>query len=129
MSDLGPIQFGRGSHQVFLGRDFGDERNYSEEVAFKIDEEVRKIIESCYESGRSLLKENWSKVERLVKQLLEFETVEADEVLAIIQGRPYDRNDGGSGVTATIAEAERPAVEEPKREPKRLPPTISPEPA
>ena len=55
MSDLGPIQFGRGSHQVFLGRDFGDERNYSEEVASKIDGEVRKIIEACYEHGKQIL--------------------------------------------------------------------------
>ena len=46
MSELGPIQFGRGNHQVFLGRDFGEERNYSEEVASKIDGEVRRIIES-----------------------------------------------------------------------------------
>jgi cell division protease FtsH len=130
MSDLGPIQFGRGSHQVFLGRDFGDERNYSEEVASKIDEEVRKIIESCYENGRRILKENWAKVERMVKVLLEFETVEADEVLAILHDEPYDRDNQGPGTPAISAEAEKPAApEEPKREPKRMPPTISPEPA
>src|SRR5665213_2422397 len=49
MSELGPIQYGRGAHQVFLGRDFGDERNYSEEIASKIDAQVRSIIESSYE--------------------------------------------------------------------------------
>jgi cell division protease FtsH len=129
MSALGPIQFGRGAHQVFLGRDFGDERNYSEEVASQIDSEVRKIIESCYDNGRRLLEENWAKVERMVASLLEFETVDADEVRAILDGRPYDR---AAGVEVRPeASAERPASEEPKRaeKPTRLPPTISPEPA
>ncbi|MDE2481958.1 MAG: ATP-dependent zinc metalloprotease FtsH [bacterium] len=130
MSELGPIQFGRGSHQVFLGRDFGEERNYSEEVASKIDGEVRRIIESCYERGRSILQDNWEKVERMVKSLLEFETVDADEVRAILEGKPYDRNSGGT--PEPIAQADAPAapVEEPQRElPTRIPPTIRPEPA
>ena len=80
MSELGPIQYGRGAHQVFLGRDFGDERNYSEEIASKIDGEVRKIIETCYENGKRILNENWAKVERMVASLLEYETVDAEEV-------------------------------------------------
>jgi cell division protease FtsH len=130
MSELGPIQYGRGNHQVFLGRDFGDERNYSEEVASKIDGQVRKIIESCYENGRTLLTGNWDKVERMVKSLLEYETVDAEEVLAILEGRPYD-HDGDRGGTAPVTSADKPptGVEEPKREPARIPPTISPEPA
>ncbi len=129
MSDLGPIQFGRGSHQVFLGRDFGEERNYSEEVASKIDGEVRRIIESSYARGREILNENWSKVERMVAALLEYETVEADEVRAIIEGRPYDRTAGGVAVPPA-PDIERAPAEEPAREkPARIPPTISPEPA
>ena len=55
MSTLGPIQFGRGAHQVFLGRDFGDERNYSEEIASKIDEQVRAIIEAAIPTCRKIL--------------------------------------------------------------------------
>ncbi len=130
MSELGPIQFGRGAHQVFLGRDFGDERNYSEEVASKIDAEVRKIIESCYDNGRQLLVDNWDKVERMVASLLEYETVEAEEVRAILEGRPYDRPGRTEAAATTDAPTERP-VEEPKRheKPSRLPPKISPEPA
>ncbi|HTV93082.1 MAG TPA: ATP-dependent zinc metalloprotease FtsH [Verrucomicrobiae bacterium] len=130
MSELGPIQFGRGNHQVFLGRDFGEERNYSEEVASKIDGEVRRIIESCYERGRTLLTENWDKVERMVKSLLEYETVDADEVRAILDGKPYDRNDKGGPAVVADAEPERAPTEEPAREkPSRIPPTIRPEPA
>jgi cell division protease FtsH len=128
MSDLGPIQFGRGNHQVFLGRDFGEERNYSEEVASKIDGEVRRIIEGCYQRGREILNANWEKVERMVRSLLEYETVEADEVRAILGGVPYDRSSGGTAAVTPISEAEKP--EEPQREkPARIPPKISPEPA
>ncbi len=129
MSDtLGPIQYGRGTHQVFLGRDFGEERNYSEEIASKIDAEVRRIIESCYDRGRTLLNENWDKVERMVASLLEYETVEAEEVKAILAGRPFDR-----GTVEPASEAAPPSAtaDAPKRaeKPKRLPPKISPEPA
>ena len=107
MSDLGPIQYGRGAHQVFLGRDFGDERNYSEEVASKIDAEVRKIIESCYANGKRLLNENWQKVERMVASLLEYETVEAEEVRAILSDSPFDRPRGSEGTPAAGAPNER----------------------
>ncbi|MFN2448869.1 MAG: ATP-dependent zinc metalloprotease FtsH [Candidatus Baltobacteraceae bacterium] len=124
---LGPIQYGRGQHQVFLGRDLGEERNYSEEIASKIDAEVRRIIESCYERGRVLLSKNWSKVERMVGSLLEYETVDAEEVRAILEDRPYNR---GGGAPAP-ADAVPPAPEGGKRAdaPKRFPPNISPEPA
>jgi cell division protease FtsH len=131
MSDLGPIQYGRGQHQVFLGRDISEERNYSEEVASKIDAEVRKIIESSYETGKRLLTDSWSKVERMVASLLEYETVEAEEVKAILDGRPYDRARNAEVTTAPDSPNERPAADDGKRaeKPKRLPPTISPEPA
>ncbi|HTX60501.1 MAG TPA: ATP-dependent zinc metalloprotease FtsH [Verrucomicrobiae bacterium] len=127
MSELGPIQYGRGTHQVFLGRDFGDERNYSEEVASKIDAQVRQIIESCYANGKRILTENWEKVERMVGSLLEYETVESEEVRAILEGRPFDRASG----SVEANETDRTLPDEGKRveKPSMLPPTISPEPA
>ena len=130
MSELGPIQFGRGNHQVFLGRDFGEERNYSEEVASKIDGEVRRIIESCYENGRTLLTENWDKVERMVKSLLEYETVDAEEVRAILTGKPYDRDNRAAAPSLPTPSPPRPRQK--SRSARNLadvPPTIRPEPA
>lgn len=128
MSDsLGPIQYGKGNHQVFLGRDFGEERNYSEEIASKIDAEMRRIVETCYERGRKILGENWAKVERMVESLLEYETVDAEEVKSILGDRPYKR--GGpptpSAPGATVAPEDNRRLEIPNR----LPPNISPEPA
>jgi cell division protease FtsH len=131
MSELGPIQYGRGAHQVFLGRDFGDERNYSEEIASKIDAQVRLIIESGYENGKKILNENWDKVERMVGALLEYETVDAEEVLAILEGSPYDRP-ALDIAPASDSESERSPADEPQKraeKPSRMPPKISPEPA
>jgi cell division protease FtsH len=130
MSDLGPIQYGRGQHQVFLGRDINEERNYSEEVASKIDAEVRKIIEASYQTGKSLLTDNWEKVERMVASLLEYETVEAEEVKAILDGRPYERARNAEVPPKPQPPSGRPA-DEPQRaeKPKLFPPKISPEPA
>jgi cell division protease FtsH len=130
MSDtLGPIQYGRGNHQVFLGRDFGEDRNYSEEVAFKIDTEVRKIIDDCYGDARRILEANWDKVERMVSSLLEHETVETEEVLAIMNNRPFPPS-APEAVPELPAAAKNADPEPPVREkPKRLPPSITPEPA
>jgi cell division protease FtsH len=130
MSDsLGPIQYGRGNHQVFLGRDFGEDRNYSEEVAYKIDTEVRKIIDDCYGDARRILEANWDKVERMVASLLEHETVETEEVLAIMNNKAWPPSAPEAlpelPIAAKTADPEQPVREKPKR----LPPSISPEPA
>ena len=130
MSDaLGPIQYGRGNHQVFLGRELGEDRNYSEDIAGRIDAEVRRIIDKCYERGRELLEKNWDKVERMVGSLLEYETVETDEVKAILEDRPYVRESAPSDAAppSTPERAEGGTRAKPKS--KRLPPSISPEPA
>jgi cell division protease FtsH len=127
---LGPIQYGRGNHQVFLGRDFGEDRNYSEEIAGRIDTEVRKIIDSCYGDARKILEVNWDKVERMAGSLLEHETVETEEVLAILAGKPWPPNKAAEPPSDLPLAAATPSEPEVRPErPKRLPPTISPEPA
>ncbi|HEX3465055.1 MAG TPA: ATP-dependent zinc metalloprotease FtsH [Candidatus Elarobacter sp.] len=131
MSDtLGPIQYGKGNHQVFLGRDFGEDRNYSEEIAGKIDAEVRRIIESCYTDARTILEANWDKVERMANSLLEHETVEADEVLAILGDKPWPPNKPvETPADLPVAASAPPEPEARPERPRRFPPTISPEPA
>jgi cell division protease FtsH len=131
MSDtLGPIQYGRGNHQVFLGRDFGEDRNYSEDIAGKIDTEVRKIIDTCYGDARKILEVNWDKVERMAGSLLEHETVETEEVLAILGNKPWPPSKAPEIPPAPPIAAATPSEPEARPErPKRLPPTISPEPA
>lgn len=80
MSDsIGPIAFGSGHDEVFMGRDFGRTKNYSEQVAFQIDEEVKKLIDTGYNHAQKLLTENISKLHAVATALLEKEKLEALE--------------------------------------------------
>ncbi|OQA55988.1 MAG: ATP-dependent zinc metalloprotease FtsH [Candidatus Omnitrophica bacterium ADurb.Bin277] len=77
---LGPMTFGKDNSMVFLGRDLMEERNYSEETARLIDNEVKRIIEEGYAKAQKILTENREKLELLAKMLLEKETLDADEI-------------------------------------------------
>lgn len=83
---LGPITLGRKEHQVFLGRDIAEDRNYSDEVAFQIDKEVEKIISSAYNRARELLEKNKRKLKKIAASLLEKETLEREELDELLKG-------------------------------------------
>ncbi|HON34295.1 MAG: ATP-dependent zinc metalloprotease FtsH [Thermovirgaceae bacterium] len=86
MSDsLGPVTLGRKQHEVFLGRDIVEDRNYSDEVAYAIDQEVRRIVEGCYERVRAILKENQDVHVRIAKTLLAEEVIEGDRLDALLE--------------------------------------------
>lgn len=76
---LGPIAFGSGHDEVFLGRDLGKGRNFSEDVAYKIDQEIKKLIDTGYNEAERLLNENISKLHAVAQELLKKEKLEADE--------------------------------------------------
>lgn len=76
---LGNLIFGNENDEVFIGRDFAQARNYSEEVAAEIDREVKKIIDSCYERTLNILKENLSKLHKIAETLMEKEKIEGQE--------------------------------------------------
>jgi len=85
MSDtLGPLTLGRRHKEVFLGKDIAEDRNYSEEVAFTIDKEVRSIIDSAYEQARTLIVDNRDKLDKLTAILLEKEVLEREEIDKIL---------------------------------------------
>jgi cell division protease FtsH len=87
MSDrLGPITLGRRHGNPFLGRDLMEDRNYSEDVAKAIDEEVKSIMDDGYGRAQAILEENRDAMERVVQVLLERETIERDEFLALMRG-------------------------------------------
>ncbi len=89
MSDrLGPMQYGRPSGEVFLGRDYGRQPDYSDEVAAHIDEEVRRLIGQAHEEAREIIETHQDAMERMVKVLLEKETVDAKEVGQIFADVP-----------------------------------------
>lgn len=83
---LGTLVLGRRNENPFLGRDYLEDRNYSEEVAKVIDEEIRDIIESCHRRATEILTAHREKLDRVVAELLEKETLERPEFLRILQG-------------------------------------------
>jgi len=77
---------------VFLGRDLVESRNYSDEIAYEIDKEVRRIIDECYGRARQMLTEHKALLERIATALLERESLESDELDALIAGQPLLSN-------------------------------------
>ncbi len=93
MSDtLGPIVFGDHNEHVFMGRDFGSERNYGEDVAATIDREIKEIVDTQYNYTYKLLEDNRDVMDAVVKVLLEKETLEEAEVKAIYDDVIAERN-------------------------------------
>lgn len=90
---MGPMTFGKQNEHVFMGRDFGTEKNYSEEVAAMIDREMNSIVEERYSIATKLLTENKDIMDQIVKVLLEKETLDDKEVTAIIDKVRQERED------------------------------------
>ncbi|MGI6345100.1 MAG: ATP-dependent zinc metalloprotease FtsH [Bacillota bacterium] len=83
---LGPVSFGhKDETQVFLGRDISRQRNYSEEVAYAIDKEIRRLVEECYAETRALLEAHLGQLDKLATTLLEQETLTGEEVDQIMR--------------------------------------------
>lgn len=80
---LGPLMFGEKEEMVFLGKEIGEQRNYSEEIARQIDGEVRRIIENAYHQAANLLQENKAKLEEIARRLLQEETLDSQSFHAI----------------------------------------------
>ncbi|HEY8960885.1 MAG TPA: ATP-dependent zinc metalloprotease FtsH [Luteolibacter sp.] len=86
MSDrIGMIEYSEGEGEVFLARDISRPRNYSEETARLIDAEIKRFIDEAYEEATRILTENRAKVELIAKALLEFETLDADQIRDLIE--------------------------------------------
>ena len=85
MSDLGPMQYEEESGSVFLGRDYGKTKNFSDQVALEIDRETRKIIEECYEKAKEIIKNNKDLIMLLSEALMKYETLTKEQIEYIVQ--------------------------------------------
>lgn len=121
MSDkLGPLSYGEKEGEVFLGRDYGHVKNYSEATAFAIDEEIRRIVEENYTRTREILSEHKDALIEVSEALLERENMDGSEIRAMIFGGEAEATaDDDTGVandateaTDESATAETPAAEE-----------------
>ncbi len=120
---LGPLTLGKRHGPIFLGRDLVESRNYSEEIAYEIDKEIRRIIDECYERGRTALIDHRDKLERVAKTLLEKESLEAEALERVFQGLPAELP-AAPAAEAALAEASP----EPKTRPEPGLPRLKPKP-
>ncbi|MFL6466794.1 MAG: ATP-dependent zinc metalloprotease FtsH [Pyrinomonadaceae bacterium] len=90
MSDLGPLAFGKKEEQIFLGREIAQHRDFSEDTAIKIDQEVKRIVSEQYVRATKILEENREAMERLVEALLEHESLDLEQMKRVIAGLPVD---------------------------------------
>jgi len=102
MSDeIGPQQLGQKDGEVFLGRDFGHQRNYSEEVAANVDSEVRRLIETAHDQARDIIATYRGTLDRLADALIEKETLDTPEVMEIFADVPRGgARSAGAGTAA-----------------------------
>ena len=90
MSDaIGPVFLG-GDTEVFIAKDWGHQRNYSEEVAAKVDAEMRRILEEQFDRAKAVLEENREAMDRVVKALLEYERIDGDQFIQIFNGETVE---------------------------------------
>ena len=82
---LGPLTYGKRHEQIFLGRDIGEEKNYSEETAKVIDKEVKKLIDSCFTQAKSVLLEHKDRLKKFAEALLEKEVMTDTEVRELLE--------------------------------------------
>ncbi|NLC34337.1 MAG: cell division protein FtsH, partial [Erysipelothrix sp.] len=90
MSDLGPIQYQKASQEVFLGRDYGSGRQYSESVAAQIDQEVRKIVDEAHAQATEIITKHRDQLNLIAETLIDQETLTQEEIENIAAGRPLD---------------------------------------
>jgi len=122
MSEMGPLTFGKKEEQIFLGREIAQHRDFSEDTAIKIDEQVKKIVTAQFERAKTIIEENRDTMVRLAECLLERESLDAVEIRRIVAGLPLDENppvsDSGS------SDEGRPQLKEPAA--KSLKPILPP---
>jgi cell division protease FtsH len=96
MSELGPLSFGKKEEQIFLGREIAQHRDYSEETAIRIDEQVKKFVQGGYDTAAEILDKHSDALVRIAESLLEREILDGSEVMAIIRGENLPpKADGG----------------------------------
>ncbi len=125
MSDeLGPITYGHKTGPVFLAKELNEERNYSEEVAAMIDKVVREIVESCHDRALNLLRDHADQLDLLVDNLLEHETLDQEQVVALMETGSLPEEDPVPEPPSEDVEVEQAEAEESEAESTPVPPGL-----
>ncbi|HEU5423161.1 MAG TPA: ATP-dependent zinc metalloprotease FtsH, partial [Nitrolancea sp.] len=109
---LGPLAFGRKEELVFLGREISEQRNYSEEIAFEIDKEIRELIDDAYGRAKQILTDNMDKLEAIAMLLMDRETIDGAELEALFdEPRPRPQLFGPAAQRPAVASEAQPSKE------------------
>ncbi|MEV5030792.1 ATP-dependent zinc metalloprotease FtsH [Paenibacillus sp. LPE1-1-1.1] len=112
MSDkLGPMQFGSSQGQVFLGRDIGHEQNYSDAIAYEIDQEMQSIITGCYDRAKKLLSEKSKEMHLIAQTLLSEETLELEQIKRLVETGSLNGSSSSDTTATTVEPTAEPIVE------------------
>jgi len=87
MSSLGPLTFGKKEEQIFLGREIAQHRDYSEDTAIKIDQEVRRLVDTGYNTAKQILSDNKETLTKIANALIEREVLDANEINLLVEGK------------------------------------------
>ena len=115
MSSLGPMMLDEPSENTFLGRDFNKNKNFSDIVAHEIDEEMRSIINSCYEKSKKILKDNQKLLKLIAETLLEEETITKEQIDSLVENGKLDKEETKKPKDSEDKKSE----EKPKKESKK----------
>jgi cell division protease FtsH len=114
MSDeLGPLAYAENQEEVFLGHSVSRTQNISEATAQKIDQEIRRIVDNCYQRAYDILHDRTQDLHTLAKGLLEYETLTGDEIIALLKGippvrAPFEEPEPQRGQGPSVPQAGRP---------------------
>ena len=112
MSDLGLIKYDSGNENVFLGRDYNSPSNVSGQVAFEIDQEVRKIVNECHEKAKEVIGEHKEELIKIATALMEYETLTSSQIEKIVKGESIEEEFTDHNTPSTLVETEVAATEE-----------------
>lgn len=129
--EMGPLTYGKKEEQIFLGREIAQHQDYSEATAVKIDQEVRKLVLAGYSRAEEILKANREPLVRVAEALLEYETLDLEQVDAVIKGEPMKAHEEPQQESPETPQTqpELPAQEKEKGLPPLVKPNERPAPA
>jgi cell division protease FtsH len=122
---LGPRVFGHDRSMPFLGREFSSEPDYSDEIAREIDDEIRRVVEDAHQTAKDILNDKREQLDRISTILLERETIDAEEFVALLAGKPaeevFPEEEEAAKPEQPAPEPERPQREGPRPVPRPRP--------
>ncbi len=123
---LGPLTLGQKQNQVFLGRDLASHPDYSQEIAYDIDKEIRRIVDEAWDKARDILIKNEKTLNLIAKTLIDKETIEKEDLARLLQGKPVKKKTGKKKTVTKEKTTEKVEKKEEKQKVEGIPGKLRP---